>query len=452
MAVPRVPVMNSRDPGSAANDYGTPATFVASCPVSDRRRPEPCPDFVSGGSVKLSREDGAPPPFRHRSGRSPRRAEGMPAAAGDRARRSSIALAMLAAAFWAAAASAADPAERVLSLLSQEKYSEARAALQPLLRNAPGAARLRLLNGILLSREGRAGEAVAVFERLRKDRPGMFEPHNNLAVIYAEQGRLDEARDVLLAALARRSDPVAFANLGDVYMRLAERAYSRARDVGAAAPAEPEARRPELRARTGQKAPPDSAAPSPDAPAVPATGEAPLASDDDSGRSGESGPFSSAPADAQDTGCVRAGRFRDRKALAEAAEWIRSRGAEIVDLRDEKIRVVTSYRVYLPASPSAKAAAAKLRELRGRGIRDVSIMRKGARGNRISLGVFKSKDNAKRRAAQLAKLGYSAKWAANAKSLGVYAIRARAGEPRSALLSSWKDRYPAQPIEPVDCS
>lgn len=400
--------------------------------------------------MKLSREDGAPSPFRRRPGRGPCRAEEMPAAAGDRARRSSITLAMLAAAFWAAAATAADPLERVLSLLSQEKYSEARAVLQPLLRNAPGAARLRLLNGILLSREGRPGEAVAVFERLRKDRPGMFEPHNNLAVIYAEQGRLDEARDVLLAALARRSDPVAFANLGDVYMRLAERAYSRARDVGAAA--EPEARRPELRARTGPKAPPDSAAPSPDAPADPATGSAPLASDDDSGRSGESGPFGSAPADAQDTVCVRAGRFRDRKALAEAAEWIRSRGAEIVDLRDEKIRVVTSYRVYLSASPSAKAAAAKLRELRGRGIRDVSIMRKGARGNRISLGVFKSKDNAKRRATQLAKLGYSAKWAANAKSLSAYAIRARADEPRSALLSSWKDRYPAQPIEPVDCS
>ena len=79
-------------------------------------------------------------------------------------------------------------------------------------------------------------EAIAIFERLRSDLPDMFEPYNNLAVLYAEQGRLDEAHDVLMAALERKRDAVAYANLGDVYMRLADRAYSRARNTGAGGP------------------------------------------------------------------------------------------------------------------------------------------------------------------------------------------------------------------------
>ena len=59
----------------------------------------------------------------------------------------------------------------------------------------------------------------------------MFEAHNNLAVLYARQGRLDDAREALVAALELRSDAVVYANLGDVYMKLAERAYQRAHEL-----------------------------------------------------------------------------------------------------------------------------------------------------------------------------------------------------------------------------
>ena len=55
----------------------------------------------------------------------------------------------------------------------------------------------------------------------------MFEAHNNLAVLYARVGRLDDAREALVAALELRPDAVVYANLGDVYMKLAERAYQR---------------------------------------------------------------------------------------------------------------------------------------------------------------------------------------------------------------------------------
>ena len=117
-----------------------------------------------------------------------------------------------------------DMAEHVVSLLSQAKYSEARQAVEPLLRRDPDAPRLRLIDGILKAREDRTAEAIAILERLRDERPEMFEPYNNLAVLYAREGRLDAARDALLAALERRSDATSYANLGDIYRRLAERA------------------------------------------------------------------------------------------------------------------------------------------------------------------------------------------------------------------------------------
>ena len=160
---------------------------------------------------------------------------------------------------------------------------------------------------------------------------------------------------------------------------------------------------------------------------------------------------STASAEAPGGKCVLAGQSRDRKAVARALEWMQSRDAEVIDLRQENNRVVRNYSVYLPAFPTARLAAEKLAELRGRGVRDVAIIRKGARVNRISLGVFKSKHNMERRVAELDKLGYSAKWAANTRTLSEYAVRVRVGGARSVLASAWGSRFPGQPIETVDC-
>lgn len=368
------------------------------------------------------------------------------AAVGKWGRRAPIAFATLAAALWIALPAAADPVERVLSLVTQKKYSEARAALAPLLQGAPNAPRLRLLHGILRAREGRPHEAITIFERLRTDRPEMFEPYNNLAVLYAEQGRLEDARDVLIAALERRPHAVAYANLGDIYIRLADRAYSRARGVGERGRA-PHRNRWRSPAAAAAKPP----APRTKPPAPAAAHEGRMAAVEDPGNAGKAGAAEPAPAGVSGGACVHAGKFKDRKALAGAVEWMHSRGAEVFDLRHKENRVVRSYRVYLPALPSAKEAATKLRELRGRGIRDVAVIRKGARANEISLGVFKSKSNAERRVAELRKLGYPAERAANTKTASEHAVRARAGGGGAALASAWGSRFPGQPIEFIDC-
>ena len=308
---------------------------------------------------------------------------------------------------FGAVAFADDAVERALALVSQERFAEARKVFEPLLEREPNAPRLLLLQGILEAHEGNTREAVAIFERLGSDYPDMFEPHNNLAVLHAREGRLDAARDALVAALQRERDAVAYANLGDVYMRLADRAYSRAREAGSADGTVSE--------RLAAQA------------------------------------KSTVAAAAKDRTCVRAGRFKDRGGAEEAAAWLRSRDAEAVEVRHEERQLVTSYRVYLAALPSVAAAKSKLREIRGRGIRDAAIFGKGARANEISLGVYRSEENARRRAARLKKLGYAVKSEPNVKTSSEYVLEARAGGDRSAFEEAWTAQFPGHAIRDVAC-
>jgi len=93
----------------------------------------------------------------------------------------------------------------------------------------PDNARLRFLRAVMLSETQREAEAMAAFERLTQDYPDLPEPYNNLAVLHAAHGQLDRARELLEAAL--RNDPAYLAareNLGDVFVRLAQRAYEHA--------------------------------------------------------------------------------------------------------------------------------------------------------------------------------------------------------------------------------
>ena len=352
------------------------------------------------------------------------------------------------------AAAADDPAERVVLLISDGKHAEARSALDPLLTRNPDAVRLRLMDGILRAREGSTAEAIAVFERLRSDRPDMFEPLNNLAVLYARQGRLEAAREALAGALERRPDAAAYANLGDVYTRLAERAYARARELGdgsasgsgmisappapapSAAPVDEPSSRPVA-------APPSRPAGTDDGPVPLVAGDPGDAIPDPSGKP-------AAPS-AESSRCVHAGRFKDGLSATRSAEWLQKHGAELLEIRHERRRVEKNYRVFLPAGANARQTAATVKELRGRGLSDVAVIARGPMAGRISLGLYESADNAKRRVAQLKKLGYPAGSAANSAMLDEYAVRARIGGDRSAFDSAWKARFPENPVRHMDC-
>jgi len=93
----------------------------------------------------------------------------------------------------------------------------------------PRDATMRFLRAVMLTEMQRTPEAIDALNKLIEDFPDLPEPYNNLAVLLAAQGRIDTARDLLETAL--RHDPaysVAHENLGDVFVRLALRAFERA--------------------------------------------------------------------------------------------------------------------------------------------------------------------------------------------------------------------------------
>lgn len=87
----------------------------------------------------------------------------------------------------------------------------------------------RFLMGIIHADLGNNDRAIEVFAGLTQDYPELPEPYNNLAVLFAEQGDFEKARDSLLAAIQTHpSYSTAHENLGDLYAKMAGIAYDRA--------------------------------------------------------------------------------------------------------------------------------------------------------------------------------------------------------------------------------
>lgn len=102
-------------------------------------------------------------------------------------------------------------------------------AAEAALQKEPNKVEHRFHKAVLLSELGRDTEALELFRQLSQDLPAAPEPLNNLGVMYAKQGLLEEARTALRQAIDK--DPryaTAYENLGDVHARLATTAYEKA--------------------------------------------------------------------------------------------------------------------------------------------------------------------------------------------------------------------------------
>jgi ketosteroid isomerase-like protein len=126
----------------------------------------------------------------------------------------------------------ADDVADVQKLLSAGKNVEALQKADQFLASKPRDPMMRFLRGISLSQANRTAEAITAFQKLTEDYPELPEPFNNLAVLYAQQGQYDKARNALEMAI--RTNPsyaTAYENLGDVYAKLASQAYSKALQI-----------------------------------------------------------------------------------------------------------------------------------------------------------------------------------------------------------------------------
>jgi tetratricopeptide (TPR) repeat protein len=114
-------------------------------------------------------------------------------------------------------------------LIAEKKYADAIAALDKLSAERPREPQARFLKGLALADSGKTNEAIAVFQSVLGDYPELPEPHNNLAVLYAQKGEYGLARDELEAAISAAPDyTIAYENLGDIYARLAALNYEKA--------------------------------------------------------------------------------------------------------------------------------------------------------------------------------------------------------------------------------
>jgi hypothetical protein len=106
--------------------------------------------------------------------------------------------------------------------------------------------------------------------------------------------------------------------------------------------------------------------------------------------------------------CFHIGPFPDATA-ATAGESKLSEWHLALVRRPEEIRIVTGYRVYLPAFASKEAAERKRQQLTRLGFKDHALSQEGASQYSIALGLFAVEANAQARAHELAAKGVAAK-------------------------------------------
>ena len=125
--------------------------------------------------------------------------------------------------------SATPETSEVETLIANGKLQRALSITNKKLAKDKSNVNLLFLKGLILTKKNELEQAKSVFISLSQDHPELPEPFNNLAVIYAAQGDFDNARQALQDAInTHPSYATAHENMGDIYAKMASRAYNQA--------------------------------------------------------------------------------------------------------------------------------------------------------------------------------------------------------------------------------
>lgn len=117
-------------------------------------------------------------------------------------------------------------------MIAKGDLQEAMLTTEEQLSRNPNHVHLLFLKGLIHASRNEFEPAKKVFLELTKNNPELPEPFNNLAVIYAAQGDYDAARLALQQAInTHPSYATAHENLGDIYAKLASKAYNQALEL-----------------------------------------------------------------------------------------------------------------------------------------------------------------------------------------------------------------------------
>lgn len=126
----------------------------------------------------------------------------------------------------------ADDVQDINQLFRKGDLSAALSRANQFLAKNPKDAQVRFLKGLILADQGKPAEAIQVFTAITEDYPELPEPYNNLAVLYAAQGKYDAAKNALeMAIRTHPSYATAHENLGDLYAKMASQAYDKALQI-----------------------------------------------------------------------------------------------------------------------------------------------------------------------------------------------------------------------------
>ncbi len=155
-----------------------------------------------------------------------------PRLAAARLALAALAFSACAGAFAQGVVPAVDDYAPLVQLLRAGQHGEALAGAEKYVATRPRDPQMQFLRAQALAAARRSDEAIAAYLQITQEFPELAEPHNNLAVLYASQNKLDAARAALEAAI--RNNPTyatAHENLGDILLRLAVQSWSRAREL-----------------------------------------------------------------------------------------------------------------------------------------------------------------------------------------------------------------------------